>query len=212
MRDKDSGDKGFTLISLLRQCRRSCKGFTLIELMVAIAIIAILATVGMVVYSTAQKSGRISKRIQDLQAIKTALEIYKTANGNYPTPDPVGTVSGWRSQCAQWGSRANTDVIPTATGFIPGYMPVFPADPAMDTVGNKNCYLYRSDGYDYKIMAYQLFDMTNVEIFSKPELVDPRYNNPTYAPAGFTMTFCTGAEGNGDNRAWSLYSAGGRCF
>ena len=48
-----------------KKAESSKKGFTLIEIMVSIAIIAVLAAVGLVVYSTAQKAGRVSKRVQD---------------------------------------------------------------------------------------------------------------------------------------------------
>ncbi|MDO8619049.1 MAG: type II secretion system protein [Candidatus Daviesbacteria bacterium] len=56
-------------------------GFTLIELMVAIAIVAILSTVGLVVFSNAQSGARDSKRTSDLDAIAKALESKKTSGG-----------------------------------------------------------------------------------------------------------------------------------
>ena len=93
------------------------KGFTLIELMVAISIIAILAAIGMVVYSSAQKSGRISKRAQDLESLKTSLEVYKTATGSYPS---IGA--------AEWPGYQNC--ITAYLGvLVPTYMPALPADP-----------------------------------------------------------------------------------
>ncbi len=52
------------------------KGFTLIELMVAISIIAVLSTIGMVAYSKVQLLGRDARRKQDLRAIAQALEIF----------------------------------------------------------------------------------------------------------------------------------------
>lgn len=60
------------------------RGFTLIELLVAIAIVAVLSSVGLVVYSKAQSAARDTKRKQDLRSIATALEIYYQANGRYP--------------------------------------------------------------------------------------------------------------------------------
>jgi len=48
------------------------KGFALIEIIIAIAIIGILATVGVVVYSSAQKSAKIQKRSEDLKALMGA--------------------------------------------------------------------------------------------------------------------------------------------
>lgn len=50
------------------------KGFTLIELMVAIAIVAVLATIGYTILQTAQASGRDAKRRQDIDAASQSLE------------------------------------------------------------------------------------------------------------------------------------------
>lgn len=52
-------------------------GFTLVELMVAISIVAILAVIGLVVYGNVQANARNSQREQSLQAIATALEANK---------------------------------------------------------------------------------------------------------------------------------------
>lgn len=60
------------------------RGFTLIELMVAISIVAILATVGFSTYSQSQLRARDAKRKQDLRAIATALELYYQLHQHYP--------------------------------------------------------------------------------------------------------------------------------
>lgn len=58
-------------------------GFTLIELLVVITIIGILATLGAVSYSTAQRRGRDARRIGDMKAISNAQEQYFAANDDY---------------------------------------------------------------------------------------------------------------------------------
>lgn len=63
-------------------------GFTLVELLITIAIIAILATVGIVAYSTVLKQGRDAKRQSDLRAIQSALEQYYSDQGFYPAASP----------------------------------------------------------------------------------------------------------------------------
>jgi len=56
--------------------RTSSAGFTLLEMLVVIGIIAVLIGFGAVSYSTAQKKARDAKRKTDLKAIQSALEQY----------------------------------------------------------------------------------------------------------------------------------------
>lgn len=68
--------------------RKIKKGFTLLEMLVVIGIIAILVGLGTTSYSTAQKKARDAKRKSDLKAIQNALEQYYSICGyQYPTPN-----------------------------------------------------------------------------------------------------------------------------
>src|SRR5258708_7173515 len=61
----------------------SQRGFTLIELLVSISIIAILATIGVVAFTGAQKGARDAKRKADVADIKKALYLYRSAAGTF---------------------------------------------------------------------------------------------------------------------------------
>lgn len=58
-------------------------GFTLIELMVVITIIAFLSVIGAVAFTNAQKNARDGRRRADVEAISTALEA-NFSSGMYP--------------------------------------------------------------------------------------------------------------------------------
>lgn len=57
------------------------QGFTLVELLVVISIIAVLSVIGMTVYGNVQRNARNVKRTQEIKAIANALEVNKTATG-----------------------------------------------------------------------------------------------------------------------------------
>lgn len=59
------------------------RGFTLLELLIVISIIAILIGLSSVSYSTAQKKSRNSKRRGDIKAVQTAFEQYNSINSGY---------------------------------------------------------------------------------------------------------------------------------
>jgi type II secretion system protein G len=68
------------------------RGFTLIELLVVIAIIGILSSVVLASLNTARGKANDAARMQDVKAIKTAMEMYYGDNGGYPTSS--GSVNG----------------------------------------------------------------------------------------------------------------------
>ncbi len=74
---------GFTLMGRFAPLRVNL-GFTLIELMVAIAIVAILAAIGFTIYSSTQKTTRDARRVGDLKEVQKALEQYFVSNQTYP--------------------------------------------------------------------------------------------------------------------------------
>jgi prepilin-type N-terminal cleavage/methylation domain-containing protein len=168
------------------------RGFTLIELLVVIAIIGMLSSVVLASLNSARAKARDSRRAADLQSIRVALELYYDANGSYPNPGWA-----WRSQCVGWGSHALANVIP---GLTPTYMPVMPQDPAMVTASNQNCYLYLSNGTDYKVLDYNIVDSPNPGAL--PNLVDPsrNYGQAYPRPAG-----CTGSTEA--TRSFAIYSS-----
>ena len=58
------------------------QGFTLIELMIAISIVAIMAVAGLLALSQAQRSGRDARRREEIQALATVIEAKKDPNSS----------------------------------------------------------------------------------------------------------------------------------
>jgi prepilin-type N-terminal cleavage/methylation domain-containing protein len=59
------------------------RGFTLLELLIVISIIAILVGLSSVSYTTAQKKTRNSKRRGDMKSVQNAFEQYNSINTGY---------------------------------------------------------------------------------------------------------------------------------
>lgn len=66
-------------------------GFTLVELMVVIAIIGILATLIMVTLDNTKSTARNTRRLADIKELQLALKLFYNDNGFYPTAITAGT-------------------------------------------------------------------------------------------------------------------------
>lgn len=60
------------------------KGFTLVELLVVVAIIGLLSTLAVVALGSARQKARDAKRVSDIKQIQTALELYFSDQNTYP--------------------------------------------------------------------------------------------------------------------------------
>jgi type IV pilus assembly protein PilE len=119
-------------------------GFTLVELLIVIAILAILATVSFANFTTSRIKAKDISRKSDLQTIAKSLEAYVNDHRAYPSSDASGRIvckpTGTPSYCA-WG-----EIFSDSTGTI--YAAKLPSDP-----GGYN-YYYVTSGTGYNLYTH----------------------------------------------------------
>ena len=140
-------------------------GFSLIELLVVMSIIAILIASLSFSWQNAQQKGRDGKRKSDLKAIQQSLEAYFQTNGKYPDSSngqiKCNIITPLDDDEIAWGDTFNCDYVV--------YMQQLPKDPAYQATAG---YFY-SQGttpLQYTLSA-QIENSKDTEIF--PQTILP---------------------------------------
>jgi prepilin-type N-terminal cleavage/methylation domain-containing protein len=115
-------------MAILSQTSEDAHGFTLVEILVSVAVIAILATVAYGSMSAMREKARDTERKTEIGQLQLALRLYKDAFGTYPTGHDSGTVIGE-------GGALDT--------LLEGYIPQTIADP--EGSGSDGTYEYVYD-------------------------------------------------------------------
>jgi prepilin-type N-terminal cleavage/methylation domain-containing protein len=86
--------------------RHRC-AFTLVELLIVVAIIALLAAIAMPNFLEAQTRSKVSRAKADMRSLATAIEAYRTDTNHYPPPYGVAV-----------GGRDSLSVLSTPVAYI----------------------------------------------------------------------------------------------
>lgn len=120
---------------------RGSRGFTIVELLIVVIVIAVLAAISVAAYNGIQERARFSSYRSDITAINKAVLLYNSVNGRYP-----GNVTT--------GCWTNT---PSGTGnFITGLVPTYIAKipDTLNGASGQNYYAYcwTANSADYKLI------------------------------------------------------------
>lgn len=145
------------------------KGFTLVELMIVITVIAILATIAVVSFSRVQKQARDTKRKGDLRALATALQAYFTEKNTYPGSDIAGL----------------------STALVPTYIPMMPNNNTGDVMYTTGV---AGNGYSYGVnQTVNTFGLC-IDMEATGNAAGSYWNVTSSNTGGFLSTGCTGAQ------------------
>jgi prepilin-type N-terminal cleavage/methylation domain-containing protein len=129
------------------------QGFTIVELLVVIVVIAILAAITIVAYNGIQARSRDSIRKSDIDALAKALELHYIDNGSYTQPEQMcsDTSYGGLGGCGDSGGTGDWDAHSDLRDLVTdGLLNSLPRDPTNDATYN---YSYEpssfaSNGFD----------------------------------------------------------------
>jgi len=186
------------------------KGFTLIEILLVVAIIGLLASVVLASLGTAKSKAAVSKRIQSAKQVENALELYYTKNGQYPSTCTTGPLTSCAVGLTSRSTMCtNLDQLAGGpTGWIPsivtaGFISSLPTDPDTDGL-SKCCFIYRSTGTDYKLqIAYNCKAPANGTITTYS--VFPTFTDPNHDGSADCNVTPAGVDGDA-GPTWAIYS------
>lgn len=104
--------------------RRGAGGFTLVEILIVVAIIAVLASIAVPRYEAAVNTAKVIRTVCDLKTLSRAVEMYMLTNGKYP--DSLADV-GYGERTDPWGHKYQ---------YVNIQSKILAGDPRWDANGN----------------------------------------------------------------------------
>ena len=154
----------------------NARGFSLVELMVCVAIIGVLSSIATQNLTQFTAKSRISRVASELAGLKTSVEGIKAAYGYYPNTNitwrgALPFALEYQLDCTavnMGGSAENNQAMTEMCNMMSTFNPVGPGMPAQSTVcGEPRDYLYISNGLNYQLLAY-CFERAELSSLANP--------------------------------------------
>jgi prepilin-type N-terminal cleavage/methylation domain-containing protein len=173
---------------------RPRKGFTIVELVVVLAIIFLLTSVALMGADAFRKKSRDTERRAELQQLALALRLYKDSYGTYPAAGCGAAAGTWASPgpgVQSWYLSCDTYI----PGLVPSFMPELPTDP--NEMRSDGGYLYRTNaaGTEYKVISNGTVETGSVDA-GEPM---------ARCPSSCIQAYCSG-------NTYAVYSPGAACW
>lgn len=152
-------------------------GFTVVELLIVIIVLAILAAVVLVAYGNVTAQAQYSGERQDFANLQRIIELYKSDRSAYPNSQNCVNTPGhynYQYQWCGWDHGQGDSFIP---GVVPAYVAVLPT--LSSSLPSNNTYLYQSRAADgtspgtdqYQLIRYNPAGLSSAEKTNNPNLM-----------------------------------------
>jgi type II secretion system protein G len=191
---------------VLRQLRLKYAGFTLVEILVVLAIIGILIGITTVSFTDARRSARDDERQTSLKELALAIERYRLQYGQYPAKG-CGVTATWvgpGEHDSSWGNDTHCEE--WIVGLVPDFISELPRDPSFEDVTSKG-YLYSTNASStaFKVMVHDAVEVKQPQTYDDPFARCPR---DCGAPDHCSNT----APNNPQRTTYAIYSPGAECW
>jgi len=184
-------------------------GFTIVELLIVIVVIAILAAISIVAYNGIQVRAENAKTITAVNAYRKALAQYRIDNSGYPTnggmclgdtyPVLDGTNAGCRNSAAVLLNTAGSTMVNALKPYMNNSFPMPSVKILSNTAGSRDylgVYFYGSN-YNLTLDGVEkvglLYTIESGECPINPSYSSSSYPNFTSSDTGSYASFGTGS-------------------